>query len=313
MPARKIILLAVALLIAGGTVFIARSMMTGAPGSATDVAAQKAPPTQEILVAAHDLPAGTLLKDADLKWQIWPASEKVGEDDKGPGFAVKGKNEMSEYVGSVVRQGLRMNEPLMAGRVVRKNEQGFMAAVLNPGMRAMSISLTPVAGVAGFVFPGDHVDIIVTHTLNRKSESESAVNRKVSETVLTDVRVLALDQKASDQITEPKIAQTATLEVAPKQAETLALAAEMGTLALALRSIENPPQETPAASAAMPPLDAAALTPDPGIAIGKDSALTWDSDVSQVLDKPANRNGAVQHIQILRGKDASEATFDLRQ
>ena len=303
MPARKLVLLLVALLIGGGTVFLARSMMTGAPsgGTATTAATVK---TTEVLVASRDLPVGTLIKDADLKWKVWP------EESATTGFAVKGQEDLSAYAGAVVRQSLRADEPIMAGRVVRKGDQGFLSAVLHPGMRAISVAITPVGGVAGFVFPGDRVDVIVTHQISRKTDVEQA-GHKVSETMLVDVRVLALDQKTNDQAGEPKIAQTATLEVTPKQAETLALVSQLGTLSLALRSLANP-DEPPGIGVSESAFDASQ------VAVGaKDAtsggALTWDSDVSQVLEKPGSRTGAIQRIQIMRGKDSTESIFDLQQ
>lgn len=319
MPLRKIILLVIALIIAGGTVVLSRGMMTGKqPTTSTEV---KVTPTHEILVAARDLPAGTLLKDADIKWQTWPKEEGVA------GFAVKGQKDIKDYAGTVVRYGLRSGEPLMAGRTVKPGEQGFMAAALAPGMRAVSIAITPVAGVAGFVFPGDHVDVIVTHQIGRKSET-SGETRRVSETMLKNVRVLALDQKMNDQVTEPKVAQIATLEVSPKQAETMALITEIGTVSLALRSMANDPEAEKAAATEQPTgafeptheekaavpnvvLDAAALATKNGTLPPTLETLTWDSDVSQVLPRPANRTGAVQKIQIIRGKDTTESVFDL--
>jgi len=305
MPARKLVLLIVALIIGGGTVILARSMMTGPRGAASGVTTA-APLTEEVLVAARDLPAGTLIKDTDLKWQPWP---KITENS---GLAVKGKNEMPEYVGAVVRQGMRMGEPIMAGRVVRAREQGFMAAVLNAGMRAVSVPVTPAGGVAGFVFPGDHVDVIVTHQLNRKTDMNPDGHR-VSETILTNVRVLALDQRINDQLMEPKIAQIATLEVTSKQAETLALVTQIGTLSLALRSLALGPEEPPGIQT--PVLDAAAQQAAQDAMGDQETSrgLTWDSDVSTVLAKPGNRQGAVQHIQIMRGKETTESIFELRQ
>lgn len=304
MPMRKLILLLVALIIAGATVMLAHSMMTGNVNNTSGMQAAPVQKTHEVLVAARDLPSGTLIKEADLKWQIWPA------DDEASGFAVKGKNETSEFVGAVVRQGLRLGEPILNGRVVKTHEQGFMSAVLNPGMRAVSISLTPIGGVAGFVFPGDRVDVILAHQVTRKTDAEST-GRKVSETMLKNVRVLALDQKTDDQTSEPKIAQTATLEVTPKQAEKLALVAELGTLSLALRSIANAPDEPPALSnaAGQESLSNSSIAVDDDKSYG----MTWDSDISQVLSKPGNRFGAVQHIQIMRGKELTESSFDLQQ
>jgi len=301
MPARKLFLLLVALIIAGGTVILARTMMKSSPGGDAEVNGTKISKFEEVLVAARDLPAGTLIKESDLKWQIWPADTDIA----AAGFAVKGKSQISDFAGSVVRQGMRAGEPVMAGRVVRKSEQGFMAAVLNPGMRAVSVPVTPAGGVAGFVFPGDFVDVIVTHQISRKKGPEDPDGRKVSETVLTNVRVLALDQRTSDQATEPKIAQTATLEVTPKQAETLVLLTQIGTISLALRSLASGEE-------AIPGINAEALET---VRRAADEAndVTWDSDVSKVLTKPGNRRGRVQQIQIMRGKETSEAVFELRQ
>src|SRR5471030_901632 len=90
----------------------------------------------------------------------------------------------------------------------------------------MSVTLTPSAEVAGFIFPGDRVDVILTHSFSRKDVS-ALTERHVSETVLTNARVLALDQKSDDQTTDPKVAQLATLEVTPRQAEKLVLAADL--------------------------------------------------------------------------------------
>ncbi|NCC04098.1 MAG: Flp pilus assembly protein CpaB [Proteobacteria bacterium] len=319
MSTRKIPALLFAVLIAIGTVFVAKTLMN--ESAAPQMAEVKAPVTYEILVAAKDLPAGTLLAETDVKWQIWPKEESKTENTS---YAVKGTNEVTEYVGRVVRHGMRAGEPLTNDRTVKPGEQGFMAAALAPGMRAASIAITPVAGVAGFIFPGDHVDVIVTHQVGRKSEMESS-ERRVSETMLTNVRVLALDQKMNDQVTEPAVAQIATLEVSPKQAETLALAAQLGTVSLSLRSIANDPAverkdaEAEAAEAeakaekheTVPPVDAAQLV-NPALPPSLDT-ITWDSDVSQVLPRPANRTGAVQKIQIIRGKEVTESVFDLTQ
>jgi len=177
-------------------------------------------------------------------------------------------------------------EPVLPSRVVKPGEQGFMAAALSPGMRAMSIAVTPTSGVAGFIFPGDRVDVIVTHEIGRGGEMESGA-RKVSETMLSNIRVLALDQQMGDDVKEPKVAQIVTLEVTPKQAESLTLAGQLGTIALSLRSIAS----------------------------GEDAEskheLTWDSDISQVLPRPANRTGAVQRIKIIRGQESTEAVYDL--
>lgn len=288
MPRRKILLLLIAGLVAIGTVVIARSMMTPtevqAPSAAT--------PVTEILAATHDLPTGTILKESDMKWVTWP---KEAETTK---LYVKGNVEMSSLAGAVLRQGLRADEPLIQGYVVQPHEQGFLAAVLTPGLRAISINLTPSSGVAGFIFPGDHVDVILTHSFSRKDISD-LTERRVSETVLTNVRVLALDQKSDSQTTDPKVAQLATLEVTPKQAEKLSLAEDMvsqssvshATLSLVLRSLAN--EDTPATAAA----DA-------------HRGPTWDSDVSPAFPTVNGEDGLMQKVQIMRGKDITELSFE---
>src|SRR5580704_1128141 len=233
MPMRKIIFLSLALLIGVGTFIAFRS--TQQPPPAPEVQVK----TTEILAAARDLPTGTILKESDMKWIPWAATAE------GSKLYVKGTADMGGLIGAVLREGLRADEPFIVGRVVQPHEQGFLAAVLTPGFRAVSVTLTPSAEVAGFIFPGDRVDVILTHAFSRKDMS-ALTERHVSETVLADVRVLALDQKSDNQSVEPKVAQTATLEVTSKQAEKLALAADLvgspsggsrGTLSLALRSL----------------------------------------------------------------------------
>ncbi len=118
------------------------------------------------------------------------------------------------------------------------SDRGFLAAVLNPGMRGVSVPVNATSGIAGFVFPGDWVDIILTIRVNEKSE-ESGNNRTryFSETLLTDVRVLAVDQNIENEKGEVNVAKTATLEVTTKQAEMIAIALEMGSISLSLHSL----------------------------------------------------------------------------
>jgi pilus assembly protein CpaB len=290
MPKRKIVLLAAAGLIALVTVMVAHSMMK----PSEEEVAQKSLPTTEILAAAHDLPTGTILKETDLKWVQWPAGAEISK------LYVKGQAEMASVIGAVLREGLRTDEPLLVGRVVQPHEQGFLAAVLTPGMRAVSVTLTPSGEVAGFIFPGDHVDVILTHRFvvkNEKGENET-VERALSETVITDARVLALDQKSDSQTTDPKIAQLATLEVTPKQAEKLALAVDMagpttanhGGISLVLRSLASISGQAPISDAV----------------VDKSDTPMMDSDVSPVFPQVMR----MQKVHIMRGsKDVTDSIF----
>jgi pilus assembly protein CpaB len=282
MSSRKIILLGLALLVGIVTFVVFRaSIKPPAPVVQTVE-------TTEILAAARDLPTGAILRDSDMKWIPWSVT---APSDK---LFVKGKTDMATLVGAVLREGLRENEPFIAGRVVQPHEQGFLAAVLTPGMRAMSVALTPSAEVAGFIFPGDRVDVILTHTFSRKDISD-LTERYVSETVLTNVRVLALDQKSDNQSTDPKVATLATLEVTPQQAEKLALAADLvgsqssgsrGMLSLVLRSLATE-EDTQA---------------PPGPA--------WDSDVSPAYPTVRGEDGLTQRVEIMRGNAVTESTFE---
>jgi len=291
MPRPKLILLLAALVIAGGTMFLVRSMM--APANIGPAAPAES--ASEVLGAARDLPTGSILKDADLKWISWPAGAQSAN------LYAKGTSDKTAVIGSVLRHGLHSDEPLLTSQVVNSHAQGFLAAVLTPGMRAMAITVNPGGEVAGFIFPGDRVDVILSHIINRKDDPDMT-DRHISETVLSDVRVLALDQKSDDQANDPKVAQLATLEVTPRQAEHLALAEQLGTLSLSLRSLATEePLSNPPSPIQVP---AAELLPP--------HTHTWDSDISHAFPTPGGDDSLLQKVQIMRGKTTSESTFERR-
>jgi len=295
MSKRRLTLLIIACFVGLLTVVVARSMMTQQqPVEAPQVK------TTEILAATRDLSTGTILKETDMKWIPWPAESDTSQ------YYLKGRDEQSKLGGAVLRDGMRNGEPFITGHVVQPRDHGFLAVVLEPGKRAMSVTLTPSANVAGFVFPGDHVDVILTHGFSRKDNAD-LTERRVSETVLSDVRVLALDQKSDSLTTEPKIATLATLEVTPKQAEKLALAADLagnaassshGSLSLVLRSLTTDDNA--------PLLDAAGHA----IPLPPKSTTTWDSDVSPAFPGVNGDDSLVHRVHIMRGKDAVDTNFE---
>lgn len=296
MSSRKTLLLIVAALVAVITMFLARSLMTPAPAPVEVAKQEVAIQNVQVLAATHDIPTGTILKDMDMKWIPWSA--EAAQNGK---FYIKDKTQMSDLVGAVMREGIHADEPLLAGRVVQIKDQGFLAAVLTPGKRAMSVTLTPSAGVAGFIFPGDHVDVILTHGFSRKDINELN-DRYISETVITDVRVLALDQRSDNQNNDPKVAQLATLEVSPKQAEKLALATSLAgsggrgsaTLSLVLRSL--------------------AITDDKSTTTTtQNDNTTWDSDVSRAYPTVNGEDGLIQKVHVMRGKEVTESNFERRR
>ena len=311
MSARKIILLVLALGIAWLTVQLTRALVQP-PAPAAVTAEAPAPVTLRVLVAASDLPAGTLVQPSHLRWRAWPEEDGVAKI-----YMVEGKRTADEFHGAVVRHGLRAGEPVVEGRLVKPGERGFLAAVLTPGSRAVTVAVNGVTGIAGFIFPGDRVDLILTTTLKEEGVER---DRRASETVLSDVRVLALDQRVNDQKGEVKPAQLATLEVTPRQAEALALGAEMGRLSLALRSLGVPDAErvemVEAEGLAVTATDAVLDAPAPST-----HTITWDRDLSLAVTGagaagpmvPESSPGAgaegVIKVQVIRGSSSAEVTF----
>ena len=234
-----IVLIVVALAVAGLTTFLVNRYLQSqvAPSTAEDQRPGIA--AVEVLVAERDLAAGTILKYEDMTWRAWP------EDGVGKNYILADEEDVDEeLVGFVVKRGIGQGEPITADKVFKRSEAGFLAGAVSPGMRAVSIAVNPVSGAAGFVSPGDRIDVILTveirKALVRTDEGQDVIGPVVqfsSETVLKDVRVLAIDQSMADLDKDAQVSKTVTLEVTPKQAELLAVASTMGILSLSLRSL----------------------------------------------------------------------------
>jgi len=313
MSLRNVLLLLFALVAAGGTALFARGWMNSE--RAAMAAHQKPAPieaSQFVLVAKTNLPVGRFVKADDFRWQGWP------DGALAPNYLVKGKRQPEDLVGAVLRAGLIAGEPVTDARLVKPGERGFMAAVLAPGMRALSLPVNPTTGISGFVFPGDRVDLLVTHTV----ETDNGGKRKsalASETVLGDLRVLAIDQKTDDQDHKPVMAKTVTLEATPKQAEIVRIAARLGTLSLTLRSLADDGAQEPA-----PALDPAALvasleegdtSDEPAAeamlrakakAVPQEGRFTVDTEISRLL---GGIGGQAQKVVVMRGSKSEEKAF----
>ncbi len=285
MNMRAIILVVAALLVAGVTAVLARSWVQSERAAPAAVAETTPSRKVEILVAAANLPAGRIIQEGDLTWQAWPDVSLPEPYIR----KVKG-DEAASLIGAVVRSGIRQAEPVTNLAVVKSGERGFLAAVLTPGMRAVSIQISATSGVSGFVFPGDRVDLLLTQTL----ESDDGA-RRAAETLLTDVRVIGVDQNADDQNKgEATVARTVTLEVTPRQAEQVALASTMGELSLSLRSLPDPAAESGAETVLQ------ATPPQPG------NSHVWDTDVSRIR----SRSGPVDPaVQVSRGATTERVTW----
>jgi pilus assembly protein CpaB len=213
---------------AGGiaAVLVMRSEPPAAPPPAPPQVA-----TVEILVAKTDIEVGRRLSSDQVQWQPWPvtaASSEYFRQADSPG-AVK------EVAGSITRAGFVSGEPILKAKLIRADGSGYMAALIRPGMRAISTDISPEAGVGGFILPNDHVDVILTRL--EKSNGEDAFH---SETILTNVRVLAIDQTVEEKNGQRVvIGKIATLELVPPQAETLALGRRLGSISLMLRGLRE--------------------------------------------------------------------------
>jgi len=185
-------------------------------------------PAAEVLVAVVDLPVGTIVNQEHYVQQGWP------ENLVSEAYYQVGGEEASNPIGKVVRTPIQGGTPITRSALVAPGQRGFMAAILNPGMRAVTIGLNAESSIGGFIYPGDRVDVILTHLVKRESGSHN-----VGETVLSNVRVLGVDQASAKDQTGVAIRQTATLEVTPKMAEKIAIMNRIGRLTLALRSLRK--------------------------------------------------------------------------
>lgn len=232
MDRKKLVLLIGALVIAIGSAFLARSMFAG-NSAPTAEAAEAVPMGPKVLVANRALPAGTIITAEAMGYQQWP--EELVQD----AYFIEGESDMSQLLGTVVRFPVTAGEPVTQGSLVSPGDRGFLAAALGPGMRAVTVPVSAKTGVAGFVFPGDRVDMVLTQEVAGQGRA-----LKAAETVLRNLRVLATDQ-TTEQVTneegktEVRAFRTVTLEVTPQIAEKVAVAQTIGQLTLVLRSIAD--------------------------------------------------------------------------
>lgn len=196
--------------------------------------------TTEILVANKKLLLGERIKAEDVRWQAWPdASAFKGVIKKSE----QGDPKKLDVYDTPLRRDIESGEPVTRQAIISdvKGAGNFLAATISPGMRAMAVAVKAETSAGGFVAPGDRVDVILSYTakLNRDAQdmARNVVSRFASQTVLSNVRVLAVDQKSKDDGKEAKVAKTVTLEVTREGAEVLALAASMGDISVSLRRL----------------------------------------------------------------------------
>lgn len=325
MRARTVILLVIALILAGGTTMMARVWLASQRAQVKQEAAAPVPvptPAKSVLIARKAIERGQILKPSDLAWEQWP------EAGLAKNYILLGTRTPETYAGWVARDPIAAGEPLTETKIIAPGNRGFLSAVLKPGMRAVSVPVTVTSDISGFIFPGDMVDIIVTYSVqDRPAPGQQnvgpLVDHKISETVLSNIRVIAIDQKLESKPGEAIVAKTATLEVTPKQSEVVALADEMGKISLSLRSLVPGPNDLKPSDLKPEDLKQEVADKSPPSSSSEASqppaseTYTVDSDISPLLHSP-NRAGGAQggadgdHVTILRGRQ-STATSSAQQ
>ncbi|HZL68780.1 MAG TPA: Flp pilus assembly protein CpaB [Candidatus Limnocylindrales bacterium] len=202
----------------------------------------------DILVAKSDISLGQKITPANVQWQPWPANAAIGNFVR----RTDRPQAIEQLSDNIARYPFVAGEPIREAKLVDAKGSGFMAAILLPGMRAISTQISAETSAGGFILPNDHVDVILSHR-TRDVANEAANGSHNSETILSNVRVLAIDQNVQEKDGQKVVVgKTATLELTPLQAEALAQAQQDGTLALVLRSMSEATRDGP--KLATPPM-----------------------------------------------------------
>ncbi len=230
MKAARLVVLGIALA-AGGIAAVLASGGEKKPEAAPAPVAQL--DTVDVLVAKSDIGMGQSVGADSLQWQTWPsatANTNFLRKDSRP-------RAVEEMSGAVARVPFAAGEPIRETKLIKANGSGFMAAILPTGMRAFSTDIPPETERSGFILPNDHVDVLLTRR-DKAAEKQTGVDTFVTDTILSNIRVLAIDQVFEEKNGQKVVSgKTATLELTPRQAESLALSRQLGTISVALRSI----------------------------------------------------------------------------
>src|SRR5882757_2148064 len=296
MNSKRIVFLLLAVIVAGTTAFVARTWLQSERAAiAAQFGGQRqvaAKPAVQVLVARTVIRTGQLVKPDDLRWQPWP------QGNLPPSYIIEGKRPISDFVGAVARSQFHVGAPIVESDIVMPGSRGFLAAVLRPGLRAVSVPATATSTVSGFIYAGDRVDVLLTHTLEGPNGHHNA-----TETILRNARVIAMDQKLDfTPGDKPDVAKTATLELTAKQTEIVTLAVKMGDLSLVLRSLQDPADE-----------ERDSASGDEATAELGDS-YTFDNQVSRLIKDPSPPpkppDAMKTSVFVLRGARGTQQELD---
>ncbi len=238
----RVIVLGVAVVAGLGAALMARNL-----GGETEIIVEKAEeiPVAEVLVASGDIEAGHIVTPSQLKWQAWPEdniAEQFIRRDMDP-------DAVEELDGAVARTMIFAGEPVRNSKLAIAGPGGFLAATLPTGMRAVSAPISERNSAGGFILPNDRVDVLLTQNVPDPANPDNEI--LTTETVLENIRVLAIDQVLEEEDgAKVVVGDVATLELTPRQAEVLALVQQLGDISLILRSIldGDPDVHTPNAA-----------------------------------------------------------------
>jgi pilus assembly protein CpaB len=223
---RSLIVLGLAILLGLAAVFIANSYLTGVEQQAEVVDKTMV----RVAVARVPLEYGTAVTSENIKFVPWPrASLPAGTFPSTTGLVVPGAPR-------VALRPIEINEPIMKSKLSGEGGRASISAVLPAEKRAIAVRVGDVTGVAGFVLPGDSVDVFITRQVTDSTGDQSS---QITDVLLQNVKVIAIDQNANDNANQPKVSKTATLEVDPIDAQKLVLGEAVGSLSLALRNVAN--------------------------------------------------------------------------
>jgi pilus assembly protein CpaB len=231
--------------------------LNGSAGAPAEVPVER----RAMLVAAHQITTGSLLRLEDMVWK------DVASTDIVPIDLVRGQVTEAEFVGAAARRDFAAGEPLVSSDLIKPNDRGFLSAVLAAGDRAVSIAVDASQSNAGLVMPGDHVDIVLTQSFS--DAAADAAHKTVSETVLQDIRVIAVDQTFSAlakpssimATAEARLPKTVTLEVSERDAERVFVAMQLGKLGLTVRALDIAGDQRIGGAVVQTPLWASEVSP----------------------------------------------------
>lgn len=234
----RLIFLLLALVAAAGTFFLVRSALSapaGASGPVVQIETEVQVSEVDVLIATRDFRVGEVISPDDLAWAPWP------EETANPEYFTEKvhPDAFSDIAGTVVRIPIFAREPILPQKIVQRGETGIMAALVSPGMLAVSVEISVESAAGGFILPDDRVDVLLTHEV--ELETSSGVSDRIeSVVILENVRVLAIDQGLTQPgETQTAIGQTATLELSQEDAGLVAFGERKGELSLALRSLTD--------------------------------------------------------------------------